>query len=174
MNIIDFFNSKEAMKEFGSEIIRPCRKKKQEDIQEERQEERQEEIQELTVHRIERHSMTDFMGKLQDISFRGSVIIKADLCGVVIDRMNWTGVIRSIYEFMNDVDKIRKNSILNIRDGKHACEKGFVYIQSMDISFQAVSAERSIKEIFLQILAENFDFSIEILRVSNRYIFYNK
>lgn len=172
MNIIDFFNSKEAKDEFGSEIIRPCRRKKQEEIVEERQEIQEE--PEFIEHRIEKHSISDFMGKLQDISFKGSVIIKADICGVVIDRMNWTGIIRNIYEFMNDIEKIRKNTILNVRDGKHSCEKGFVYIQSMDISFQAVSADRSIKEIFMQVLAEKLDFSIEILRISNRYIFYNK
>jgi len=122
---------------------------------------------------VERHSMASFEKNLSKINFKGSLVNNSYLEGIAIENKSYVGIYQFIYEFIGDIDKIKQNSILNIVDGKKSTN-GFKYMKNLKISVQGVSADRSVKEIFNQILKNDFTFSMEILSSPNKYIFHNE
>ncbi len=122
---------------------------------------------------VERHSMASFEKNLSKINFKGSLVNNSYLEGIAIENKSYVGIYQFIYEFIGDIDKIKQNSILNIVDGKKSTN-GFKYMKNLKISVQGVSADRSVKEIFNQVLKNDFTFSMEILSSPNKYIFHNE
>ena len=120
----------------------------------------------------DRVSMREFERDLSRMKFKNRTINKATLEGIEIQKLNYWGIIRFIYEFIGDNEEIRKNCTINTKEGRHNT-KGYVYINGLDISVQGVSSERSMKEIFSQVLGNNFSFNIEIMGHNDRIIFYN-
>jgi len=101
------------------------------------------------VHRKEKHS------------FARSLILSAKVENSFLEKLKYSSIIKFIYEYIGDIDLVKNISILNIRDGKIR-EKGYEPIEELNISFQAVPADKSIKEIFIQVIENGIDFRMEI------------
>jgi hypothetical protein len=191
MNIKEFFDSDRGKEEYHSSFIKLSKKsvKKIEKqvrkikLNEERETDKlesirsvEDKIDDIEIPEIEitseRISMREFERDLSRMKFKGKTINKAILEGIEIEKLNYWGVIRFIYEFIGDYQEINKNCTINIKEGRHNT-KGYVHISGLDISVQGVTSERSMKEIFSQILGNNFSFSIEIMGNQERIIFYN-
>ena len=169
MDIKSFFSNKEAREEFGSKFIKLSRKSVKKIEKQIRKIELEDKSEEIVTERV---TMREFERELSRLNFQGRSINKATLEGIDIEKLNYWGVIRFIYEFIGDYNEIKKNCTINTKEGKHNT-KGYVYIPSLDISVQGVTSERSMKEIFSQVLGNNFTFSMEILGYPERIIFYN-
>ena len=72
--------------------------------------------------------------------------------GLVYKPKNNSDVLYFIYDFLDDQKSIKKHTILKIRDGKFKIA-GFVYREDLDISIQGCTSERTLLEIFTQIVA---------------------
>lgn len=57
-----------------------------------------------------------------------------------------------LYEFLDNPELIKKHTILKIRDGKFKIA-GYVYRKELDISIQGCTSDRTLLEIFTQIIA---------------------
>lgn len=57
-----------------------------------------------------------------------------------------------LYEFLDNPELIKKNTILKIRDGKFKIA-GYVYRKELNISVQGCTSDRTLLEIFTQIIA---------------------
>lgn len=169
MNFFEFFDSKEAKKEFGDIISR--KKPVEDELSDEDTVERI--IDEEPLREEHNYSMEDFFENLSDYDFKGCVILRASLMDISVERMSWGGLIKHIYEFIGDSKKIRKNSTMNLRDGKHSSENGFIYLPKLNLSFQAANSGKSIREVFIQVLRNDFKFRMEILRTPDRYVFHH-
>lgn len=176
MDIFDFFYDRQAIIDFGNSIKRPQKIKNSIQKMDEQTKilKIENDIEKVAVESdFERHNMSSYEPNLHKISFKGSAIIRASIAGVEIDKLSYWGIIRFIYEFIDDVNEIKKYSRLSIIDGKYT-DKGFVYVKSLNISVQGVTADRSLKEIFTQVLMNNFDFCIEIARTPRKWVFFNE
>lgn len=61
-------------------------------------------------------------------------------------------VVYFIYDFLDDPESIKKHTILKIRDGKFKTA-GYVYREELDISIQGCTSDRTLLEIFTQIIS---------------------
>lgn len=119
----------------------------------------------------ETYSIDEF--DLTTESFKGSLINEVELEGVEIEKKNYFNVISSIYEYLENFEAIKANTTINVQNGEKA-GKGFVYFEDLDISVQYVNADRSLKEIFEQILGNGMRLKMDISTKEKRYIFVNE
>lgn len=84
--------------------------------------------------------------------------------GVVYKPKSNSEVLYFIYDFLDDPESIKKHTILKIRDGKFKTA-GFVYREELDISIQGCTSDRTLLEIFTQIVAHSLtvfiDFTVD-------------
>lgn len=123
--------------------------------------------------RIEIHSVKNFLSLLGKKNFGSCEIQKAVIEGEIIEKKKFGSIIRHIYEFIGNADKIKETTILRMVDGKKT-DKGYVYIAPINISYQQVSANRCLEEIFTQVIANDFSFTLEINNYPKKYFFYNE
>lgn len=119
----------------------------------------------------ETYEMDEF--DLSTTTFKGSIINEVEIEGVEIEKKNYFNVISSIYEYLENYDNIMKYGGINVQEGK-LTGRGFVYLQELDISVQYVSADRSIKEIFEQVLGNGLNFRMDVSTREKRYVFVNE
>ena len=127
----------------------------------------------LVVEDVESYSISEFYENIDIISLSSSKILSLSINNINIKniKLTYSKIIRELYYFIYDVDKIKSNTILSIIDGDMKSKKGYVYFDLLDISVQGVTSERSLKEIFGQVICNNIIFKIEILKLPKRYIF---
>ncbi len=185
MNIFEFFGDKELMEEFKPKILKASKKKLESQkslVIVEESHKNNLEKKEITYDKIpqkstavleETHNMQDIEDNLGIFDFKGSSVRKARIEGIEIGKLSFWGVIKAIYEFLGNVDNVVENSTLSIVEGKYT-EKGYAYVKDLDISVQGVTADRSVKEIFSQVLNNNLTFCMEIDNYPRRWVFMNE
>ena len=75
-----------------------------------------------------------------------------DIEGIVYIPKSNSEVLYFLYYFLDDPESIKKHTILKIRDGKFKIS-GFVYREELNISIQGCTSDRTLLEIFTQIIA---------------------
>jgi hypothetical protein len=75
-----------------------------------------------------------------------------DIEGIVYTPKTNSEVLYFLYEFLDDQNSIKKHTILKIKDGKYKTS-GFVYRKELDISIQGCTSDRTLLEIFTQIIS---------------------
>jgi len=90
--------------------------------------------------------------KFEQINLSFFKINWIDIEGIVYTPKNNSDVLYFLYDFLDDKDSIKKHTTLKIRDGKFKTS-GFVYRKELDISIQGCTSERTLLEIFTQIIS---------------------
>lgn len=114
--------------------------------------------------------MTDF--DLKSVKFSGAILDYACLEGVEIETKYFIGIVYYIYEFLEELDVINENTIMNIKPGKEI-GKGFKHLESLDISIQGVTSDKAINEIFNQVIGNDLTFQMNIITTEKKFIFKN-
>ncbi len=90
--------------------------------------------------------------KFEQINLSFFKINWIDIEGIIFTPKNNSDVLYFLYDFLDDKDSIKKHTILKIKDGKFTTS-GFVYRKELDISIQGCTSERTLLEIFTQIIS---------------------
>jgi hypothetical protein len=90
--------------------------------------------------------------KFEQINLSFFKINWIDIEGIIFTPKNNSDVLYFLYDFLDDKDSIKKHTILKIKDGKYNTS-GFVYRKELDISIQGCTSERTLLEIFTQIIS---------------------
>jgi hypothetical protein len=102
--------------------------------------------------------------KFEQINLSFLKINWIDIEGLVYKPKSNSEVLYFLYDFLDDQNSIKKNTILKIRDGKFK-KAGFVYREELDISIQGCTSDRTLLEIFIQIVAHSLtvfiDFTVD-------------
>ncbi len=102
--------------------------------------------------------------KFEQINLSFLKIHWIDIEGLVYKPKSNSEVLYFLYDFLDDQNSIKKNTILKIRDGKFK-KAGFVYREELDISIQGCTSDRTLLEIFIQIVAHSLtvfiDFTVD-------------
>jgi hypothetical protein len=105
-----------------------------------------------------------FEFKFEQINLSFLKINWIDIEGLVYKPKSNSEVLYFLYDFLDDQNSIKKNTILKIRDGKFK-KSGFVYREELDISIQGCTSDRTLLEIFIQIVAHSLtvfiDFTVD-------------
>ena len=75
-----------------------------------------------------------------------------DIEGIVYKPKSNSEVLYFLYDFLEDPESIKKHTVLKIRDGRFKTA-GFVHREELNISIQGCTSERTLLEIFTQIVA---------------------
>jgi hypothetical protein len=109
--------------------------------------------------------------KFEQISLSFFKINWIDIEGLVHTPKSNSQALYFLYDFLDDPESIKKNTILKIRDGKFK-KSGFVYREELDISIQGCTSERTLLEIFTQIVAHYLTVFIDFT-AGNRHFLIN-
>jgi hypothetical protein len=90
--------------------------------------------------------------KFEQINLSFFKINWIDIEGIICKPKTNSEVLYFIYDFLDDPKSIKKHTTLKIRDGKFKTN-GFVYREELDISIQGCPSDRTLLEIFTQIVA---------------------
>lgn len=88
-------------------------------------------------------------------------ITKVKLYDKVYNISAYSKLIEHIYILIKNYELIKKNTCLNIVKGKKE-DKGYYYIDKINISYQRACANKSMKEIITQLKCNNITYVIEI------------
>jgi len=100
------------------------------------------------------------MKNLPNVSF--TKIRSASISGIKCKTLNWNNILEEMIEkalHVNDFESVRKKLSLQMKKGKFT-ESGYRFIESLDISFQGVDAQRACKNI--SELAAHLGLTVEI------------
>ena len=136
----------------------------------------------IIISNIENYSITFYQGnmiltkskkkeKIIDIKnydFTYSNLIMCKINGKLSTNTKYLSILKEIYLIINNKDQIIDNTLLNMKKGKYI-NKGYEYIKSLDISFQRVNSNKSIKEILHIAKLSNIEISMTI-KLGNKEI----
>ncbi|ATZ80234.1 hypothetical protein BMW23_0176 [Bodo saltans virus] len=94
--------------------------------------------------------------------FTQSKIIECKINSKNHDRLNYRNILMKVYELLNDKNLIKKNTIINIEFGKYT-EKGYKYIEELDMSLQGTDSNMTIKEIINQCKKNKIKIHMKII-----------
>jgi len=89
--------------------------------------------------------------------------------GIILQIKYISKIIYFIYDFLDNVELIKKNTLLNIQNG-YIKGTGFVYLKKLNISVQGATAQRLFQEIFNQIIKNNITATINFRIRGNSFI----
>lgn len=89
--------------------------------------------------------------------------------GLVYTSKKNSDILYFIYSFLDDVGSIKKNTILKIRDGQFK-KAGYVYQEALNISIQGCTSERTLLEIFTQIVAHYITIAIDFTAENKHFL----
>jgi hypothetical protein len=107
--------------------------------------------------------------KFEQISLSFFKINWIDIEGIVYTPKTNSEVLYFLYEFLDDKISIKKHTILKIRDGKFKTS-GFVYRKELDISIQGCTSDRTLLEIFTQIISHYLTAFIDFTANNKNYL----
>lgn len=107
---------------------------------------------------------------LKNYNFKHSNIISCQINNIKLDFTKYKPIIFYIYSILNNKEIIIKNTFLNIKEGK-LINRGYEYIESLNISVQGVDSNKAIKEIYHMVKLGNIDTNIKI-QLENEKIIY--
>lgn len=100
----------------------------------------------------EKYYLQIYEFKFEQINLSFFKINWINIEGLIYTPKNNSEVLYFLYDFLDNPESIKKNTILRIRNGKFKTA-GFVYRKELDISIQGCSSDRTLLEIFTQIIA---------------------
>ena len=103
----------------------------------------------------------DVLSDLNNYDFYHSKIQKCILNNKLIDIKNYKPLITKTYEIINDVNKIKKFTTINIVN-EFREDKGFYYLDNFKISIQGVDSKKSLKEIINQCVNNNIFLELDV------------
>jgi hypothetical protein len=112
-----------------------------------RQPEKSEKIVKTDKYHLQIHEF-----KFEQISLSFFKINWINIEGIIHKPKSNSEVLYFLYDFLDDQMSIKKHTILKIRDGKFKTS-GFVYRKELDISIQGCTSDRTLLEIFTQIIS---------------------
>jgi hypothetical protein len=86
---------------------------------------------------------------VENLNFTQSKILECIINKKNISRLNYRSILMHIYNILGDKKIIKKNTRLNIEYGEYT-NKGYKYIENLDISLQGTDSNMTIKEILNQ------------------------
>lgn len=90
--------------------------------------------------------------KFEQINLSFFKINWIDIEGIIYKPKSNSEVLYFLYEFLDDTESIKKHTILKIKDGKFKTA-GYVHREELNISIQGCTSDRTLLEIFTQIIA---------------------
>jgi hypothetical protein len=99
--------------------------------------------------------------QLKDINLVQSKIIMCNINEEKHDRLNYRNIMHTIFLIIGRREKIKKNTCINIEFGNYT-DKGYKYIEDLDISIQGTDATLSLKEIMSQCKKNKIKLEMEI------------
>ena len=90
--------------------------------------------------------------KFEQINLSFLKINWIDIEGIIYKPKSNSEVLYFLYDFLDNSESIKKHTILKIRDGRFKTA-GFVHREELDISIQGCTSDRTLLEIFTQIVA---------------------
>jgi len=97
--------------------------------------------------------------KFEQINLSFLKINWIDIEGIIYKPKSNSEVLYFLYDFLDNSESIKKHTILKIRDGKFKTA-GFVHREELNISIQGCTSDRTLLEIFTQIVVHYLTASI--------------
>jgi hypothetical protein len=113
-----------------------------------------------SIQAKKKESVVDILSNPNNISLRFSQVLECKINGTGINQgLKYNTILRKLYETIDDGAKIIRNTKLNIQTIKTQ-DKGFYYIEKLNISVQSVDADKACVEIIHQ--ARQNDIAIKM------------
>lgn len=112
-----------------------------------RQPEKSQKAKKTDIYHLKIHEF-----KFEQINLSFFKINWINIEGIIHKPKSNSEVLYFLYDFLDDQTSIKKHTILKIRDGKFKTS-GFVYRKELDISIQGCTSDRTLLEIFTQIIS---------------------
>ena len=107
--------------------------------------------------------------KFEQINLSFFKINWIDIEGSILTPKSNSEVLYLLYDFLDDPESIKKHTVLKIRDGKFKTS-GYVYREELNISIQGCTSDRTLLEIFTQILANYLTAFIDFTADSKHFL----
>ena len=107
--------------------------------------------------------------KFEQINLSFFKINWVNIEGIVYKPKSNSEVLYLLYSFLDDQKSIKKHSILKIKDGRFK-KAGYVYREDLDISIQGCTSDRTLLEIFTQIVAHYLTVAIDFTADSKHFL----
>lgn len=117
----------------------------------------------------EKYYLQIYEFKFEQINLSFFKINWINIEGLIYTPKNNSEVLYFLYDFLDNPESIKKNTILRIRNGKFKTA-GFVYRKELDISIQGCSSDRTLLEIFTQIIANYLTVFIDFTANSKNFL----
>jgi hypothetical protein len=127
----------------------------------------------IIISNIEKYDITFHNGsmiikrKQKDYSeflknnFTGSKLLNVKINDSEIKINKYTTLLKYIYNFIDDIEIIKHNTRINIIDGEYN-DKGFKYLEKLNISYQGIDANKCLEEIINMCKCVNIVISLKI------------
>jgi hypothetical protein len=106
---------------------------------------------------------------IKKYDFKRSNIIEIYIDNKKIDLCKYKQIIKYLYEKINNINLIKTNTLLNIKDGKFTTD-GYNYLDKLGISVQGIDSNKAIKEILNISNICNIKLNIKIRLENNEII----
>ena len=117
----------------------------------------------------EKYYLQIYEFKFEQINLSFFKINWINIEGLIYTPKNNSEVLYFLYDFLDNPESIKKNTILKIRNGKFKTA-GFVYRKELDISIQGCSSDRTLLEIFTQIISHYLTVFIDFTANSKNFL----
>ena len=107
--------------------------------------------------------------KFEQINLSFLKINWIDIEGIVYKPKSNSEVLYFLYDFLDNSESIKKHTILKIRDGRFKTS-GFVHREELDRSIQGCTSDRTLLEIFTQIVAHYLTAFIDFTANSKHFL----
>jgi len=111
-----------------------------------RQPEKLQKVKKSDVYHLQIHEF-----KFDQINLSFFKINWIDIEGIICKPKSNSEVLYFLYDFLDDAESIKKHTVLKIRDGKFKTA-GYVHREELNISIQGCTSDRTLLEIFTQIV----------------------
>lgn len=112
-----------------------------------RQSEKPQKAKKLDIYYLKIHQF-----KFEQINLSFFKINWIDIEGIIHKSKSNSEVLYFLYDFLDDSESIKSHTILKIRDGKFKTA-GYVYRKEINLSIQGCTSDRTLLEIFTQIVS---------------------
>lgn len=135
----------------------------------------------IIIQNIENYNITFHNGnmiltrkekKKEDIfinDFKKSQILSCYINNIKLDLNKYKQILEYIYDYINDKDIIKDNTILNIEDG-NINNRGFKFMEKYNFSVQGAESNKTLKEIINICSTCNMNIRLQIKLESNKII----
>lgn len=105
---------------------------------------------------------------IKDICVTKFKPIECKIDGIQFDDLHYASILKKIFEKINDFDSIKENTSMKMFNGKKTtC--GYHYWEKLDMSWQYLDANGTMKEIEIQCVKNNIDLNLTIKKLNVIY-----